>query len=64
MGTVVKALALVVCIGAVGVRVPAVVATKMDIGKTLCTECAPVVQNRTLVEDQLIIAELRLYKIK
>ena len=47
MGNVVKALALVVCIGAVGVRVQAVAATKMDIGKTLCTECAPVVQNRT-----------------
>ena len=60
MADVVKALALVVCIATVGVPVPVVAATK--IGKTPCTECAPMVQNRTLVEDQLIKAELRLYK--
>ena len=64
MADVVKVLALVVCIVPVGVRVPVVAATKMDIGKTPCTECAPMVQNRTLVEDQLIKAELRLYKKK
>ena len=61
---VVKALALVVCIAPVGVRVPVVAVTKMDIRKTPCTECAPMVQNRTLVEDQLIKAELRLYEKK
>ena len=55
---------IVVWIAPVGVRVPVVAATKMDIGKTPCTECAPMVQNRTLVEDQLIKAEIRLYKKK
>ena len=47
MADVVKALALVVCIAPVGIRVLVVAAIKMDIGKTPCTECAPMVQNRT-----------------
>ena len=40
---VVKALALVVCIDPVGVRIPAVAGTKMDVGKAPCTEGAPMV---------------------
>ena len=43
---VVEATVLVVCIDPVGVRVPAVAATKMDVGMTPCTECAPMVQNQ------------------
>ena len=41
---VVKALALVVEIAAAWVRVPKVTATKMGIGMTPCTECAPIVK--------------------
>ena len=41
---VVKAPALVVCIDPAGVRVPGVVATKMDVGKAPCTEGAPMIQ--------------------
>ena len=40
---VVEATVLVVCIDPVRVRVPAVAATKMDVGKAPCTECAPMV---------------------
>ena len=43
MADVVKALALVVCIDPVGVRVPAVAATKMDVGMAPCTEGAPMI---------------------
>ena len=38
MAEVVEAMALVVCIVSVGVRVPAVAATKMDIGIAPCTK--------------------------
>ena len=34
----------------------------MDVGMTPCTEGGPTIQNRTWVEDQLMIAEPRLYK--
>ena len=43
MAGVVKALALVVFIDPVGVRIPAVAATKVNIGKAPCTEGAPMV---------------------
>ena len=46
MADVVKALALDVCIAPVGVRVPGVAATKMDIGKAPCTEGALVIQKQ------------------
>ena len=39
-------------------------ATEMDFGMTPCTEGSPMIQNRTSVEDQFMIAELRLYKKK
>ena len=60
---VVKALALLVEIVIEPVRVP-VTATKMNIGMTPPTEGGPMIQNRTSVEDQLMIAELCLYKKK
>ena len=41
MADVIKALALVAQIAAAWVRVPIVAATKMDLGKTPCTEVAP-----------------------
>ena len=46
MADVVEATVLVVCIDPVGVRVPAMAATKMDVGKTPGTECAPMVQKQ------------------
>ena len=44
MADVVKALALVIHIAPVGVRVQSVAATKMDVGKAPCTERAPMIQ--------------------
>ena len=44
---VIKALALVVGIATVRVRILAGAATKMDVGKAPCTEGAPIIQNRT-----------------
>ena len=43
MADVVNELALVVCIDPVGVRIPAVAAKKMHVGKAPCTEGAPMV---------------------
>ena len=40
---VAKALALVIYIGPVGVCIPGPAATKMVIGKTPCTEGAPII---------------------
>ena len=51
MANVVKALAVVVKIAPVGVRVLALAATKMDVGMAPCTEGAPI-DHRTSVEDQ------------
>ena len=47
MADVVKALALVLGIATVRVRILAGTATKMDVGKAPCTEGAPMIQNRT-----------------
>ena len=57
-----KALALVIQIAPVGFRVPSVAATKMESGKPPCTECGPMMKNRTAVEDQRNKAELGLEK--
>ena len=59
----IKALALLVEIVIEPVRVPAT-ATKMDVGMTPPPpqKVAQWSKNRTSVEDQLMIAELRLYK--
>ena len=47
MVDVVRALALVVAIATVRVRILAGTATKMDVGKAPCAEGAPTFQNRT-----------------
>ena len=64
MAHVVKALALVVKIAPAWVRTLSVAAMKMDVGMTPCSEGASMIQIMMSVEDQLMIAELRLYKKK
>ena len=46
MADVIKVLALVVDIAPFRVRVPGEAATKMDVGKTPCTEGAPMIQKQ------------------
>ena len=60
MANIVKALVLVVQIAAAWVQVPIVAPTKMHVGKACCPEGAPMIQNRTSVEDHLTKAELHL----
>ena len=62
MADVVKASVLVVGIAAVGVRIPVVPATKMDVGMTPCTEGASNDPTGREWKTSKMIAETRLYK--